>query len=64
MKDLNDIVSEAVSRTLFDSGLSKSRPVSRVKIQEKKNLSEAYVTQSGKFDLQTELLSSKTKKAL
>jgi superoxide dismutase, Fe-Mn family len=63
MKDLNDIVSEAVSRTLFDSGLSKSRPVSRVKIQEKKNLSEAYVTQSGKFDLQTELLSSKTKKA-
>ena len=61
MKDLNDIVNEAVSRTLFESGLTKRN--TSVVAEEKQNLSEAYVTQSGKFDLQTELLSSKTKKA-
>ena len=61
MKDLNDIVNEAVSRTLFESGLTKRNAA--VVSEEKQNLSEAYVTQSGKFDLQTELLSAKTKKA-
>ena len=57
MKKLEDIISKAISDTLQEKGVNSH--------QEKKptSLNEAYVTQVGSFNLQTELLSSKTKKA-
>lgn len=63
MKDLNELVKEAVEKTLRENNL-KSDPVANKRSSEKSQIiSEAYVTQSGKFDLRTELLSQKTKKA-
>ena len=63
MKDLNELVKEAVEKTLRENNL-KSDPVANKRSGEKSQIiSEAYVTQSGKFDLRTELLSQKTKKA-
>jgi Fe-Mn family superoxide dismutase len=63
MKDLNELVKEAVEKTLRENNL-KTEPVTNKRSNEKSQMiSEAYVTQSGKFDLRTELLSQKTKKA-
>ena len=64
--DINEIIKNAVAETLKESGLIQQE------INNSKNennvvnedvISEAYVTQAGKFDLKTELLSEKTKKA-
>ena len=57
MNKLEDIISKAVSDTLQEKGVNNRQE------KKSKRLDEAYVTQVGKFDLQTELLSSKTKKA-
>ena len=50
MKDLDKLINEAISETFK-------------KEEESNAINEAYVTQPAKFDLQTELLSDKTKKA-
>lgn len=61
MKNLDKIIKEAVDSSLSESGLNK---YSKKETSDSKSLlSEAYVIEAGKFDLQTELLSSKTKKA-
>ena len=52
MKNLENLIKEAVDDTLKENGLSK-----------KEVLEEAYAVQTGKFNLQTELLSQKTKKS-
>ena len=53
MKNLENLIKEAVDDTLRENGLSKEEEV----------LEEAYAVQTGKFNLQTELLSQKTKKS-
>ena len=63
--DINDLIRNAVNKTLNESGLThhdnkKSQTETNV-VNNKIN--ESYVTQAGKFNLQTELLSTKTKKA-
>lgn len=54
MKNLQEIVNEAVNEVF--NGKDKEN-------KDRNILSEAYVTESGQFSLQTELLSQKTKKA-
>lgn len=65
--NINDIIKNAISETLNESGLlnnHKSNKVnSDVNVENKEVISEAYVTEAGKFKLRTELLSDKTKKA-
>ena len=56
MKKLDEIINAAINETLLESGIKESKV-------RKETIKEAYVTQAGKFDLKTELLSSKTKKA-
>ena len=64
--NLDKIIKEAIDQTLLESGLStnKSKEVKTGSKRDNKNvMSEAYVAQSTKFDLKTELLSDKTKRA-
>lgn len=66
MKDLDKIIKEAIDSTLNESGLTKhkSKEVKNsVKLETHNIISEAYVVSAGQFNLQTELLSSKTKKS-
>jgi len=66
MKTLEEIIRMSVDETLQEKGLfhkESKRNSTDTKQRTKKNLSEAYVTQAGSFNLQTELLSSKTKKS-
>ena len=66
MKDLNTIIREAIDSTFEENGINNNNIAessNRDNSGDREVLSEAYVTQAGKFDLQTELLSSKTKKA-
>lgn len=64
MKNLEKIIKEAVDSTLLEGGLNLHKDS---KVKNRSNsvnsdvLSEAYVIEAGKFKLQTELLSSKTK---
>ena len=63
--NVKDLIRDAVDKTLRENGLihhQKEESKTSVK-QSSKKINEAYVTQAGKFNLQTELLSSKTKKA-
>lgn len=61
MKNLDKIIKEAVDSSLSENGLNK---INKEETSNTKSLlSEAYVIEAGKFDLQTELLSSKTKKS-
>jgi Fe-Mn family superoxide dismutase len=66
MKNLQEVIDNAVSEALFESGINNHKD-QIVKTESKQNtpavMSEAYVTQAGKFELSTELLSSKTKKS-
>ena len=52
MKNLEKLINEAVNDTLAENGLGS-----------KEVIEESYIVQAGKFDLQTELLSQKTKKS-
>ena len=52
MKNLEKLINEAVNDTLAENGLGS-----------KEVIEESYIVQTGKFDLQTELLSQKTKKS-
>jgi Fe-Mn family superoxide dismutase len=61
MKNLDKIIKEAVDSSLSENGLNKNNK--KETSNPKSLLSEAYVIEAGKFDLQTELLSSKTKKS-
>lgn len=64
--NLDKIIKEAIDQTLLESGLTtnKSKEVKTGSKRDNKNvMSEAYVAQSTKFDLKTELLSDKTKRA-
>ena len=66
MKTLEEIINNAVSEALVEKGIdnNKNKNISLETKQINENtMNEAYVTQTGKFDLHTELLSSKTKKA-
>jgi len=64
--NLDKIIKEAIDQTLLESGLTtnKSKEVKTGSKRDNKDvMSEAYVAQSTKFDLKTELLSDKTKRA-
>ncbi len=66
MSNLEDIINKAIEATLEENGINnhKSKNVlTEEKQKTNRTISEAYVTKAGSFDLQTELLSSKTKKA-
>jgi len=64
--DIDKILNESIENTLEEKGISNKRREEtqpEVNIQSKKQLSEGYVTQAAKFDLKTELLTSKNKQA-
>ena len=66
MKDLNTIIREAIDSTLEENGIngnSSKESLNRDHSGDRETLAESYVTQAGTFDLNTELLSTKTKKA-
>ena len=66
MKNLEEIINNAVNEALVEKGIDNHKSKKSLTEEKQKNnspISEAYVVQVGKFDLQTELLSSKTKKA-
>ena len=64
--NLEKLIKDAVDQTLFEKGLNthkSNKSKTEIKQDTSNIMSEAYVTQAGKFDLKTELLSQKTKKA-
>lgn len=64
--NLEKLIKDAVDQTLFEKGLNihkSEKDETEIKQDNSNVISEAYVTQAGKFDLKTELLSQKTKKA-
>ena len=64
--NLEKLIKDAVDQTLFEKGLNihkSEKDGTEIKQDNSSVISEAYVTQAGKFDLKTELLSQKTKKA-
>lgn len=66
MKKLEEIIKIALDETLSEEGLVNNKMQESKTVSKQSNeklINEAYVTQAGKFNLQTELLSSKTKKA-
>jgi len=66
MKTLQEIIDNAVFDVMSESGITnqKNKKAQTENKQVNKSLiKEAYVTQAGTFDLQTELLSDKTKKS-
>ena len=66
MKNLEEIIKDAIEDTFREKGINTSPQAKIENRQQTDNnqiISEAYVTQAGKFDLKTELLSQKTKKA-
>ena len=58
MKDLEKIINNALNEVLAEKGILDDQAQEKSEI-----ISESYVTQAGKFDLKTELLSDKTKKS-
>lgn len=61
--NLDNLIKEALEETLSERGYKNILNESENKTAKKTEpLNEAYVAQAGSFDLQTELLSSKTKK--
>lgn len=65
MKNIEELIKSAIEDTFKEKGIN-TQENSELKNRENSKLkdimSEAYVTQAGKFDLKTELLSKKTKK--
>lgn len=63
--NIKDLIKDAVDKTLNESGLTHHKNKNSLTDSNvvSKNINESYVTQAGKFNLQTELLSTKTKKA-
>ena len=61
--NIQEVIKSAVESTLKEKGLNQQvESLSRTE-EKQSTLSESYVVEAGKFNLQTELLSSKTKKA-
>ena len=64
--NINDLIKNAIAETLEEKGLlpNSERKSSAVINSDASNvISEAYVAEAGKFNLNTELLSEKTKGA-
>ena len=64
--NINDLIKNAIAETLEEKGLSTQKNdnvLTEIKSDTQRVVSEAYVAESGKFNLKTELLSEKTKKA-
>ncbi len=64
--DIDKILNESIENALEEKGISNKRREETqpdVNIQSEKQLNEGYVTQAAKFDLKTELLTSKNKQA-
>ena len=64
--DINKLIKDAIAETLEEKGLSTQKNdnvLTEIKSDTQRVVSEAYVAESGKFNLKTELLSEKTKKA-
>ena len=61
--NIQEVIKNAVESTLHEKGLKHHTKKEDVTDVKQELLSESYVVQAGKFDLQTELLSVKTKKA-
>lgn len=66
MKNLEELIKNAIEDTFREKGMNNSlseNNQNRDKSESSAVISEAYVTQAGKFDLKTELLSQKAKKS-
>ena len=64
--NIEKLIKNAIAETLEEKGLNHNKSekvLSGSNVQTSSVISESYVTQAGKFNLQTELLSSKNKKA-
>jgi superoxide dismutase, Fe-Mn family len=64
--NINDLIKNAIAETLEESGLlsnEKKESLTENKTEPNRVIKEAYVAEAGKFNLKTELLSEKTKKA-
>ena len=63
---INNLIKKAIAETLEEKGLSTNdsqESLTEKNYSSSKVMSEAYVAEAGKFNLKTELLSDKTKKA-
>lgn len=66
MSSLDKMIKEAIESTFEEKGINIGESSRSSNAQQRRDsgvISEAYVTEAGTFDLQTELLSAKTKKA-
>jgi Fe-Mn family superoxide dismutase len=64
--NIDSIIKNAIAETFKEKGMlnhSEREDLTEVKLQTSQSINESYVTQAGKFNLQTELLSAKNKKA-
>ena len=64
--NINDLIKSAIAETLEENGLlsnNEKESLTENKSETNSVISEAYVAEAGKFNLKTELLSEKTKKA-
>lgn len=63
---LQEIISNVIDETFAEKGINnhkQKKDQTELKQKTSSSINEAYVTQAGSFDLQTELLSAKTKKS-
>jgi len=61
--NIQEVIKNAVESTLQEKGLKHHQQKEMLTDKNHETLNESYVVEAGKFNLQTELLSSKTKKA-
>ena len=61
--NIDKLLKETVADSLIETGILPKKNVKEKNSRNVETLSESYVVQSGKFDLKTELLSDKNKKA-
>lgn len=61
--DIQEVIKKAVESTLLESGINNHNREKSVADKKQETLTESYVIEAGKFNLQTELLSQKTKKS-
>ena len=61
--NIEDIIKNAIENTLNESGLKQQEKNKVLTGDNLEPLNESYVIEAGKFNLHTELLSSKTKKS-
>lgn len=61
--NIQEVIKNAVEKTLNENGINNMKRKEVLPEAKQETLSEAYVIEAGKFNLQTELLSQKTKKS-